>query len=32
MVEELRGLRPAGSNGETAAKTNQIMDKILGKK
>ena len=31
MVEELQGLRPKTGNGESAARTNQIMDTILGK-
>lgn len=31
MVEELRGLRNKTCNGEDAAETNYIMDKILGK-
>jgi predicted dehydrogenase len=31
MVEELQGLRPKTGNGESAARTNQIMDIILGK-
>lgn len=31
MVEELRGLRNKTCNGEDAAHTNYIMDKILGK-
>jgi 1,5-anhydro-D-fructose reductase (1,5-anhydro-D-mannitol-forming) len=31
MVEELQGIRPKSCNGESAAKTNRIMDIILGK-
>jgi predicted dehydrogenase len=31
MVEELQDLRPKACNGESAARTNQIMDTILGK-
>jgi predicted dehydrogenase len=31
MVEELQGLRPKAGNGESAARTNRIMDLILGK-
>ena len=31
MVEELQGRRPKSPNGRIAAKTNRIMDKILGK-
>lgn len=31
MVEELRGIRPAFPNGESAVRTNKLMDKILGK-
>ena len=31
MVEELQGLRPEAGNGDTAARTNRIMDIILGK-
>jgi len=32
MVEELLGMRPKTCNGESAARTNRIMDIILGKK
>lgn len=31
MVEELQGLRPETGNGDSAARTNRIMDIILGK-
>jgi len=31
MVEELQGARPKTCNGESAARTNRIMDTILGK-
>lgn len=31
MVEELRGIRDKTCNGEDAARTNYIMDKVLGK-
>jgi predicted dehydrogenase len=32
MVEELQGMRPLTCNGACAARTNRIMDHILGKK
>jgi predicted dehydrogenase len=31
MVQELQGIRPQAGNGESAARTNRIMDEILGK-